>query len=241
MSDNGDNSDDGDDGDEVLIAEAAMSDDEGDDTREPDDTCEPAEGVAFHPRWGVYKGPNALGIGEWWTNLTGRTSPDGGDVAIIPVDSPHGGLSSELDAKAFLLGHMSPDGLPKTVAFVGVGGLEPAGAAKTRAALRKARAKLSDLRAKSLASLMGAKSPKVGCKSCGSSLARKYLADVMCPVCRIGCLVPPTVKVRIEAAETAIASLASAVEADLRQPRVERKGAYFLVGDMAPVENHRDR
>ncbi len=79
---------------------------------------------------------------------------------------------------------------------------------------RQANQALTELKSKLEDELKNAKSAMIGCKSCKSSIARKYLKTTRCPVCHAE-LLSPTALGRIESAKARLdKALGAVIEAE---------------------------
>jgi uncharacterized Zn finger protein (UPF0148 family) len=112
--------------------------------------------------------------------------------------------------------------------------IPPPGAERTAADSKRADAKAESLQVKYLGVLKGAKSLNVGCKTCDSRIARKYLKDVRCPVCG-GSLLSDSYRKTLEAAELAAQEYRESITFDRAQPRKTRKGTFLLVAGLVPA------
>ena len=128
------------------------------------------------------------------------------DSALTVADTAP--LENEQAARGYLHTHVTTAETAVAVPFRRSAPAEGESASrrKLRDRLEKAEARVQGISAKALDGIKGAKSANVGCKACGSRVARKFLTSHSCPVCGKS-LLPAGTQKRYEAAQKEVAEL----------------------------------
>lgn len=92
-----------------------------------------------------------------------------------------------------------------------------------------ANTKLREIEQAVFAALRNAKSKTVGCRGCGSKIARKHLKGTVCPVCTSNTLLSASAHSRVMAARKRVDKAREAL-AEARKPKPGKKVAYVVGG-----------
>ena len=96
--------------------------------------------------------------------------------------------------------------------------------------LAKAEADLKKLETDAIKAIKGTKSKTIGCKSCGSSINRKYVRSLDCNVCgKTDAFKTETLKKRIKTKQDKIITLKAEVR-NMSNETVKKQGINYVVG-----------
>ncbi len=186
----------------------------------------------------VYTGKktDAESVGQWWRERVTCDANRGGlpQTLCLIQPGPDGGIDGDFDAERFLDRELggNPPGVVLAVPFVGRVPVPTTAAARAYGTLSRAIDRVAAIESKGLATLKGAKSNLVGCKGCGSKVARAHLKAATCPVCGES-LLPDGARTKLTGHAAEIAACVAAVRAEADKAKL-KDGVYLMVAARFP-------